>query len=93
MITKQQIIERLNKALVLDPNLIEKLCNTRYPVSQAYMDSDEFVYGENDSTGLLGVLNGLVGDLDSSRIAGYYDDSDKLTHFVLVEVKDGQYVK
>lgn len=90
MITKEQIIGRLNRALALDSNLIEKLCDTRYPVSQAYMDSDEFVYGENDSTGLLGVLNGLVGDLDSSRIAGQYNDNDKLIGFTLIELKNGK---
>jgi len=93
MITKEQIVERLNKALTLDKDLIEKLCNTRYPVSKEYMQSDEFVYGENDSTGLLGVLNGLVGDLEVSRIAGYYDDDDKLTHFLVIPIKDGNYVK
>lgn len=93
MITKEQIVERLNKALTLDKDLIENLCNTHYPVSEAYMQSDEFVYGENDSTGLLGVLNGLAGDLETSRIAGYYDDDDKLTHFSVIQVKDGKYVK
>jgi len=87
MLTKELIVERLNKALRLDRNFVEKLVNTRYVVCDEYANSDEFVCmleGDIAFAGLLGLLNGLVGELEESRIAGNYDDNGTLICFSLI---------
>lgn len=78
----RHIIDQLNRLLVLDRELTEKLVNTRYPVSPAYQKS-EFVWSE-EGVGLIGVLSGLVLDTETHQIAAIYDDTNmKLIGFRL----------
>ena len=87
MITKQSVVEQLNRLLVLDRNLTEKLVDTRYPVTEAYADSHEFICMADDPSnpvaGLLGVLNGLLNE--EPPIAAVYDEDMKLVMFVIAE--------
>ncbi len=92
MITKLKIVEQLNKLLLADRALTEKLVNTRHQVSDAYINLDEFVYMQQDNeppnAGMIGVLNGLVseGANDQECIAANYDDDMKLIGFLIVKV-------
>jgi hypothetical protein len=93
-----RVVDQLNKLFAIDPELTKKLVNTRHPVSKAYTETDEFVYmQETDQdtpvTGLVGVLNGLVIDVENYRLAANYDDDDQLTGFLLLELIDGKFVK
>lgn len=91
MITKESVVEQLNRLLVLDRKLIETLVDTRYPVTDAYADSEEFICMSDDPTnpvaGLLGVLNGLLDE--GTPIAAVYECDDdgnlKIVQFVLAE--------
>lgn len=91
------IVSQLNKLLKIDPELTQKLVDTRYPVSKAYTEADEFIYmqeGPSDipAAGLIGVLNGLVLNTDKFRIAAIYDDCDRLIEFSFLEMQDGKFV-
>ena len=87
MITKESVVEQLNRLLVLDRTLVEKLIDTRYPVTEAYADSEEFICMSDDPAnpvaGMLGVLNGLLNE--DTPIAAVYDEDMKLVMFVLAE--------
>lgn len=92
------LISQLNKLLAIDPNLTKKLVNARHSVSQAYTESEEFVYmQESDQdipvAGFIGVLNGLVIDTVNFRIAAIYNDCDELIRFSLLELQDGKFVE
>ena len=93
-----KIVAQLNRLFEIDPELTKKLVNTRYPVSKAYTEDEEFVYMQDKDedipeTGLIGVLNGLVLDTSRFRICGYYDDNDNLIEFQLLKLKEGKFVK
>jgi hypothetical protein len=87
MISKESVVAQLNRLLELDRNLLEKLIDTRYPVTKEYADSEEFICmvddPENPVAGLLGVLNGLLDE--GVPIAAVYDEDMKLISFVLHE--------
>ena len=87
--TARQVVDQLNKLLKIDRNLTERLVNTRYPVSEEYKQSDEFTYMEDTGAGMIGVLNGLVLDVEQFRIAANYDDNDVLIGFSLLEFVPG----
>ena len=93
-----RLVDQLNKLLFIDPELTKALVNTRYPVSQAYIESYEFTYMQDSDTdiptaGLVGVLNGLVLNSNKFRIAAYYDDNNELTEFQLLELQGKKFVK
>lgn len=95
--TAIQVVEQLNKLLQIDRDLTEKLVNTRYPVSKEYTQTDEFVYmQESDkdipNAGMIGVLNGLVLNTETFRLAANYDDNDKLIGFSLLELQSGKFI-
>jgi len=87
MITKESVVAQLNRLLQLDRNLTEKLIDTRYPVTNEYADSEEFICMVDDPNnpvaGMLGVLNGLLNE--DIPIAAVYDEDMKLIMFVLAE--------
>ncbi len=87
-----EIVKKLNEMLTLDREFTEKMVCTRYPVNEAYANSN-FVCLEDEpgkcSAGLVGVLNGLIICNDIYRIAGNYDDvQGKLVSFSLLMLKD-----
>lgn len=89
--SKQYIVKQLNKLLKLDRNLIEKLVDVRYPVTEQYIKDPDFTCMENANgvceAGLMGVINGLIPS-DDLRIAASYDDTNnKLIGFVLIDRK------
>jgi|ERR1700722_10899734 len=99
MITKQSVIDQLNKLLTLDRDLIEKLLIPQ-PVSNAYQNADEFVWVFNKDdpnlspqASFIGVLQGLLNEQDGYYLAANYDTDDngkitKLIEFLLVEAKN-----
>lgn len=87
-----EIISQLNRLLKIDPELTNKLVNTRYPVSEEYKNS-EFVYSD-EGAGLIGVLSGLIIDTEIFRIAANYDDNNILIGFILLKLSDdGKFIK
>jgi hypothetical protein len=93
-----KIVIQLNKLFEIDPELTKKLVDTRYPVSKAYTEADEFVYMQDKDedipeAGLVGVLSGLTLDTTRFRIAANYDDNNVLTGFNLLKLVGGKFVK
>ncbi len=89
-----EIVKKLNELLVLDREFTEKMVCTRYPVNEAYADSNFVCIEESGkcSAGLIGILNGLIICNDIYRIAGNYDDvQGKLVNFSLLQLKDDKW--
>jgi len=76
----QLIVDRLNDAMLYDPEAMHKLCETRVSCNQALIDHPTIqVLVDDDkppAVGMIGILNGLVGTRDNGwgYIAGTYDD-------------------
>lgn len=83
---KEKIVEQLNKLLVLDRKFTETIVDTRHPVNENYALSKEFVCMDDNTAGLIGVLNGIL-EQDDVRIAASYEDDEgkKLIGFILVK--------
>lgn len=84
----------LNGIHELDPTVLPCLLDYRVPCNQALADHPTVQVGRNPQlvvggyeVGLLGILNGLFGvkDDDWGYIAAKYDESGKLTKFILLD--------
>jgi hypothetical protein len=97
MVSKEQVadylIESLNK-LIEDPEVredVSKLIDLRIPCSMATQESP-LIQCVNNSVGFLGILNGIVGTIDTGKRAGwgfitavYDDDGYRLIKFCRTE--------
>ncbi len=75
-ITLNEAISFLNEILDLNPNLIQKLINDRFPCNQSICDHPTIqvhapisTKGQQPRVGLLGILNGLFG-IDQNHFGG-----------------------
>lgn len=74
----------LNKFLEQAPDACKKLLNQRVPVPDAVCDDSLIVvFGEAGSykVGLLGVINGIMGELGDDRVVSVHDEKDQLLGF------------
>ncbi len=88
-ITRNSIVDQLNKLLAIDPGLVTRLVTNRNPCTKEYADDPDFVcIEENGQTvaGLVGVLNGLLALGDGRAIAIEWDESQsKIVKFTTVK--------
>lgn len=81
--------DKLNEMLKADPDAIYALVEHRVACNNKIATDTSAVTfispNMPNQLGMLGVLNGL---LDGWRLVGHYTDSDTLTHFTLIELRD-----
>lgn len=96
MISPQEYVSHLNRALELDRESLTALVNNRVRISQALLDADlPFLTTVDDEwfgkqpgwseMGVIGLINGILGPEDPI-IAAIYDEHDehKLLRFTLI---------
>jgi hypothetical protein len=84
------LIAFLNEVLALDREFVSALVNHRVPVKSGIQEHPSIQVGEVDgvlSAGILGLLNGYLGTIDSGPYAGWgpiiavFDDDEGVVEF------------
>jgi len=73
-------VNTLNDAFKADPKAIKKLFGTRVKVNKDIINGD-LIVDENDTLGIVGVINGMIGIHSDYAICAVYDEKDKMIGF------------
>lgn len=87
---RSRVLKMLNQLVATDPWALHRLAEHRVPVTnkvEELADNDTVVFYDNGnlSLGLIGIINGILGN--EHRINGFYGDDGRLIEFQSYEVK------